>query len=87
MRFFAAIDLQHLVLALFLGLAGAFVIYLAFRYGTMPRRRREGELPERPPEGHEEDRAVPPVLVFVYVGVVLWILFYVMIFISRGAAF
>ena len=44
MRFFTVLDFQHLMLALFLGLVAALVIYLGFRSGRYAGRR-ETELP------------------------------------------
>lgn len=59
MRFFPIFDLQHLVLAFFLGLAGALVIFLAFRYGN---------------------NSIPPVLVFLFIGFIVWFICYVVFF-------
>jgi hypothetical protein len=86
MRFFPLLDFQHFVIALFLGLAAALVVYLAFRY--MGNRRREqddgGEEVEASseyPEGLEVgDNPMPPVLIFIFLGFVVWFVFYVVIF-------
>ncbi|HVN95888.1 MAG TPA: hypothetical protein VMT62_05630 [Syntrophorhabdaceae bacterium] len=78
MRFFAAIDFHHLVLALFLGVAGAIVLYLSFRYGT---DFKSGEEIDPTEGGHMEKTRggnyIPPVLVFLYAAVVLSIILYV----------
>ncbi len=81
MRFFTVIDFQHLVLSFFLGLAGAVVIYLSFRYGTNRNTGEEidpttGEYPKE--DGKET--MIPPVLAFLYVGVVVCIILYVVFF-------
>jgi hypothetical protein len=88
MRFFTVLDLHHLVLAFFLGLVGALIVYLSFRYGATGNPRREGEPINFPPTSNEAgNNPVPPILVFVYVGVLLSILLYVVFFILSGKAF
>ncbi len=83
MRFFTVVDFQHLVLSFFLGLAGALVIYLSFRYGT---NRNTGEETDPTTGEHANENGretlVPPVLVFLYVGVVVCIILYVVFFFS-----
>ena len=88
MRFFTIPDLHHLVLAFFLGLIGALIVYLSFRYGATGSPRREGEPIDFPPTSDETgNNPVPPILVFVYAGVLLSILLYVVFFILNGNAF
>ena len=87
MRFFTLVDFQHFILGLFLGLAAALVIYLAFRY-TGSRRQQEGnggEAEESAPSGYPEglrigDNPVPPVILLLLLGFVVWFIFYVFIF-------
>ena len=86
MRFFTLLDFQHFILAFFLGLAAALVVYLAFRYTG--RRNYEGDdgggegmAPPEYPEGLRiGDNPVPPVLVFLFLGFLVWFVFYVIIF-------
>jgi hypothetical protein len=84
MRFFTLADFQHFVLAFFLGLAAALVIYLAFRPTGMKRGDEEGEeeaaTPEYPDGLRIGDNPVPPLLVLLFLGFVVWFIFYVIIF-------
>ena len=88
MRLFTLIDLHHLILALFLGLAAALTIYLAFRYGPFGKNAQD-ENEEGSQEYFDEEttaqrRPVPPVLLFVYIGAAFSIIFYVIFSILRG---
>lgn len=88
MRFFPVLDFQHLILALFLGLVAALVIYLGFLSGRYAGRRG-AELPPSEsgyPDGIEaRDNPVPPVLIFLYLGFLVWFIFYVIFFgLRRG---
>jgi hypothetical protein len=87
MRFFTVIDLRHLVLAFFLGAGAVLVIYLAFRYplkrGKESDEAKKGEVSLA--EGYPDDlridnNPVPPVLVYVFLGFVLWLICYVIFF-------
>ncbi len=90
MRFFETIDFQHLVLAICLGLAAALVIYAAFRNGRTEGRREEAPMsegrsvPEVPRTGQNR---VPPVLIFLYAGFVVWFIIYVIYFGLHREAF
>ncbi len=86
MRFFALFDLHHLVLAFCLGLVGALIVYLSFRYGAAGNTDREERVDSA--ELKEPDsNPVPPVLVFLYVAVLLSILLYAVLFVLSGKAF
>ena len=91
MRYFALLDLQHMVLALFLGLGLVILLYAAW----MGYRDREPDEPaERPgetrededaePGGEHEDNPVSPMLILLYVGVVTWMVAYVIVVGIRG---
>jgi hypothetical protein len=93
MRFFALLDFQHMVLALFLGVTAVILVYLAF--GSYARRQAvERQRPEEPPAGdvsggvHEgRENPLPAFLKVVYVGIAATAIGY-MIFIGiRGGAF
>ena len=76
------------MLALFLGLIAALVTYLGFRSGRYASRRGT-ELPPVEsgyPDGIEaRDNPVPPVLIFLYLGFLVWFIFYVIFFgLKRG---
>ncbi len=88
MRFFTIPDLHHLVLAFFLGLIGALMVYLSFRYGAAGNADRDAKPIDSPPTLEEgDDNPVPPVLVFLYVAVLLSILLYAVFFVLNGKAF
>ena len=83
MRLFALLDLQHLILGIFLGTICAIVIYLAFRSAgyARPRKPEEEELESGYPDGLEiGNNPVPPLLIFLFVGFVVWFIFYVIFF-------
>ena len=81
MQFFPLLTFQEMALAFFLGLGTVLLIYLA--WGSYPKRRLEDTCREEREEGHEPesgpeapDHSVPPFLIFVYIGVAVWILVY-----------
>jgi len=84
MRLFTLIDFHHLLLGLFLGLAAAIVIYLAFRYGGgtggSGTGGQSGNYEEYPEGLRIGSNPVPPVLVFVFIGFGVWFIFYVIFF-------
>jgi hypothetical protein len=88
MRLFTLIDFHHFLLGLFLGVAAAVVIYLAFRFGGRGAGKNDesigGDLcaqSEEYPEGLRiGNNPVPPVLVFVFIGFAVWFIFYVIFF-------
>ena len=90
MRFFTLIDFQFLILALFLGLVAALVVYLAFRYtgGRKPEEDSGGgseAAHSEYPEGFRiGDNPVPPVLILLFLGFIVWFIFYVFIFGIHG---
>ena len=88
MRLFALLDAQHLILGVFLGLVCAILIYLGFqsaRYAR-PRKPEEEERESGYPDGLEiVNGPVPPLLLFLFAGFVVWFIFYVIFFgVQRG---
>jgi hypothetical protein len=93
MRFFSLLDFQHWVLALFLGLTAAILVYLAF--GTYPRRRAQGPPGAQGPyaagdasgipEGGENP--VPTLLMVIYPGFLAVAVAYLVFVGIRGVAF
>jgi hypothetical protein len=85
MRFFSLIDFQYIVLAFFLGLVGLILVYMA--WGSYPtHRRRESKEEMRELYGHEiesghdaEKAPIAPFIVFVYVGIIVWSIVYMII--------
>ncbi len=87
MRFFAVLDYQHEILAVFLGVVVAVLIYLAFRSYYFTRQREDEEshrVLEYPDEIHGVNHAVPPFLLFLIFGFIVWFLIYVIFFGIRG---
>jgi hypothetical protein len=88
MRFFTVPDFQHLVLAFFLGLAAALVVYLSFRYGVNEKAHNdEGPVDPATASHGTSDNPVPPVLIFVYTAVLLFIFLYTVLSLLKGEAF
>jgi hypothetical protein len=82
MPFFPLTTFQEMTLAFFLGLGLFILLYLA--WGSYPKGPIEGAEEDRSgTEGLEPrdvpeagDNPIPPFLIFVYAGVALWILAY-----------
>ncbi len=91
MRFFAILDLQHEILAIFLGLVCALLIYLAFRSYRYSQERKDKGAGEE--EFYEsigvsiKNHPVPPFLLFLIIGFIIWFFFYVIIFGIKGGPF
>ena len=87
MRLFALLDAQHLILGIFLGVICAILIYLGFlsaRYAK-PRNREEEKRESGYPDGLEiGNNPLPPLLLFLLVGFVIWFIFYVIFFGLQG---
>ncbi len=86
MRFFAVLDFQHEILAIFLGLVSALLIYLAlqsFRYSREKKEEKEEEFFESIGV-RIKNHPVPPFLLFLIVGFIVWFFFYVIIFGVKG---
>lgn len=75
MRLFSLVDFQYFVLAFFLGLISVLLIYLAFR--DVQREMEEQRAQTEYPEGLKVTKhPTPSLLVFIYIGFVLWALIY-----------
>ena len=81
MRFFQLLDFQYMVLALFFGLLGLILAYIAWAgYADRPPDEREEEQGLEVAGGREvKQNPAPPLLIFVYVGVTLWALAYAVV--------
>jgi hypothetical protein len=85
MPYFPITTFQEMILAFFLGLGTFVLIYLA--WGTYPEDRPEGMEKELEKQGTREsvevpqpaDNPVPPFLLFIYFGLAVWILAYLII--------
>lgn len=80
MRYFILLDFQHMVLAIFLGLLALLVVYVAWR-GYPARGEKEEPLSEEELfSGHgTATPPLPPLLVLIYVGAILWLLAYAVV--------
>ena len=92
MRFFPILDFQYEILAVFLGLVSALLIYLALRSGLYSREKKDVK-------GNGEDEyfesigvgiknhPVPPFLIFLFVGYVVFLFLYVFFIGVQGRPF
>jgi hypothetical protein len=81
MLFFPLVPFQEWILALSLGLGTFFLLYLAWTsYPKDHNEKREGaeemEFQENLKGYETPSQPIPPLLVFIYVGVALWALVY-----------
>lgn len=84
MRYFTLIDFQHWVVALFFGLLTVILIYIAWRLYP----EQEDTAGNASPDDHiPGSNLIPPILIFVSVGALLWALAYVIIEGILGGAF
>jgi len=93
MQYFPLLAYQHLVLAFFLGMGFVILLYIAFSSYKQTReemseeeldRLARGELAEvHDPEGNR----IAPVLIFIYLGVIVWSVSYVVVVGIKGTAF
>lgn len=80
MRFFFLQDYQHWLLAVFLGIVLAILVYLAFRsYGYSNERADEkAQQGFNYPDGIVgRNFPTPPFILFLYIGFVVWAIIYV----------
>ena len=93
MQYFPLLAVQHLVLAFFLGVGFVILLYIAFSSYRQTREEMteeeldhlaRGELAEvHDPEGNR----IAPVLIFIYLGALVWAVSYVVVVGIRGTAF
>lgn len=76
MRIFTLIDSHHLLIAFSLGVIAALAIYLAFRFTSAQHS-----------EASNAHNPVPPVLILVIAGFLLWSVIYVVFFGLQGRPF
>jgi hypothetical protein len=90
MRYFALMDYQYWVMAVFIGIVCLILVYMA--WGSYPSRRVQRSDEEiREMRGHEiesghstEKNPIAPFLVFVYVLIGIWSLCYMVFVGLRG---
>ncbi len=89
MQYFPLVDLQHWLLAIFLGLVSLILVYLAFGSHASREKGAEGERAKRDILFGEETEKnpTPPILIFVYVGAVVFAVAYLILIGIRGNAF
>jgi len=85
MRYFPLLDFQYIVLIIYLGIASLIVLYLAFTY----QEKDEGqEIEEAYPAGIQgRNGPVPLVLIFLYLGFIIWAIVYVVTIGIKGQPF
>ena len=85
MRYFPLLDFQYTVLLIFLGLAFLMLIWLAFAYEEGEGKQ---EAREKYPDGIEERNGpVPLLLLFLYLGFIIWAVAYVAVIGIQGHPF
>lgn len=78
MRYFTLLDFQHWVLALFLGLLAVIFVYIGWRFYPDPEEKEITE--EQLHSGHAPGaRPIAPILIFIYVGAIIWALGYAIV--------
>lgn len=89
MRFFSLLDFQYAMLLIFLGLIALVLIYVAFSsYDFRPRKKGEEEEVEEYPGGIQaSNQPIPLILIFVYAGLAIWAVAYVVVIGIRGVPF
>ncbi len=91
MRYFVWVDFQYIMVALFVGLIALIMTYLAWAsYPKSRVLRTEEQLEER--RGHEREVAhdhektpIAPFLIYLYVGIVVWSVCY-MVYVWASAS-
>ncbi len=89
MRFFSLVDFQYAMLLIFLGLIALVLIYVAFfTYDFLPGKRDEGEEVEEYPGGIQaSNKPIPLILIFLYTGLAIWAVAYVVVIGIKGMPF
>jgi len=77
LRFFALLDFRYYVLAVFLGLITVLIIYISFKRTPAEEEEDRGDFMELPEEPSVAQHPIPPILLFIYIGVVIWSILYV----------
>jgi hypothetical protein len=80
LRFFSLLDFRYYVLAIFLGLITALVLYLSFSRTSEEGEDERSDLIEFPEGLSSARHPIPPILLFVYIGFVIWAIIYVIFF-------
>jgi hypothetical protein len=86
MRYFTLVDFQYVVLAVFIGIVLLLLVYISFG-GFYKSRRKEAEAERYPEELQIEKNPIPPILVFIYVAFIFWVISYVVIIGIKGNPF
>lgn len=87
MRFFPMLDLQYVVLALFMGLGALLVLWISFR-GYYGRHEEQEQDLEKYPDGIRAGRGpIPALLLLIYMGFFVWALGYALMVGLAGSPF
>jgi hypothetical protein len=89
MRYFSLLDFQYVILLVFLGLTAIILLYVAFGSDlfTSGRREKPQDLENYPDGIQVRNEPIPLILIFIYVGFVIWAVVYVLMIGVRGGAF
>ncbi len=82
MRFFDMLNTQHLILGIFFGLIASLLVYIVFGGFYYAADEKEGGGEPGEDFSHEEDvrpkrRPLPSVVLFLFIGFVVWLVCYV----------
>jgi len=80
LRFFSLLDFRYYVLAICLGLTTVLVLYLSFRRTSEEGKDDRSDLIEFPEGLSSARHPIPSILLFVYIGFVIWAIIYVIFF-------
>ena len=80
MRFFSLLDFRYYILAIFLGLITVLVLYLSFKRTSSEAEDDRSDMIEFPERLSSAGHPIPPIVLFVYIGFVLWAIIYVIFF-------
>jgi hypothetical protein len=84
MRYFTLLDFQHMVLAFFIGLIAVILVSVA--WWKYPRPDEEEPLESLHAGSAGKSHPMPPLLIFIIAGALLWALAYVFIAGIMGGA-
>ncbi len=93
MQYFPLLNFQHMVLAWCLGIGFVILLYIALCSYKRSRREANKEEIDRFARGNlveahdPEGGGIAPVLIFIYLGVIIWAISYVLIVGINGGAF
>lgn len=92
MRYFPILDFKYAVLAIFLGMVSVILVYITWAAYAARREKEASERPAREVQDlvqtrEVEDNPVVPLLIVIYVGVIIWVVAYLILVGMEGGPF